>query len=393
MPVRASQRRYGRADVATKNDFYTTLGVPKNASADDLKRAYRKLAMQHHPDRNPGDKQAEAKFKELNEAYDVLKDDQKRAAYDQFGHAAFEQAGAGGGFSGGFPFGDGPGLGDIFDQMFGDITGRRGGRGRGGADLQTQIEIDLGEAFTGVKRQLRVPARVACDACDGTGSQDKGAGRSTCPTCSGVGKVRAQQGFFLVERVCPTCGGAGRIVKNPCRVCQGSGTVQRERALQVTIPAGVEDGTRIRLAGEGEAGPSGSQPGDLYVHVSIRPHEIFQRDGADVYCRVPLPMTQAALGGEVEVPAIDGTRAKVRIPEGTQTGDQFRLRGKGFSVLRSAVRGDMYIQVAVETPRHLSRRQRELLEEFEAEAKGHAQGSPEAEGFFAKVAKFFDGGT
>ncbi len=381
--------------MATKSDFYTTLGVSKDASADDLKRAYRKLAMQHHPDRNPGDKQAEAKFKELNEAYDVLKDDQKRAAYDRFGHAAFEQAGAGaGGFSGGFPFGEGGGgLGDIFDQMFGDITGRRGGRARGGADLQTQIEIELSEAFAGAKRQLRVPTRVACDACDGTGSQDKGAGRSACSTCGGAGKVRAQQGFFLVERVCPTCGGAGRVVKNPCRTCQGAGTVQRERTLQVAIPAGVEDGTRIRLAGEGEAGPQGAPPGDLYVHVGIRPHEIFQRDGANIYCRVPLPMSQAALGGDVEVPAIDGTRAKVKIPEGTQTGDQFRLRGKGFSMLRSAVRGDMYIQVAVETPRHLSRRQRELLEEFEAEAKGHAQGSPEAEGFFAKMAKFFDSGT
>ncbi len=382
--------------MATKQDFYTTLGVPKDASADDLKKAFRKLAMQHHPDRNPGDKQAEAKFKELNEAYDVLKDDQKRAAYDRFGHQAFEQGGfgnAGGGAAGGFPFGgDGAGLGDIFDQMFGDMTGRRGGRARGGADLQTQIEIDLAEAFSGAKRDLRVPTRVSCDACDGTGSADKSAGRNTCGTCNGAGKVRAQQGFFLVERSCPTCGGTGRVVKNPCRVCQGAGTVQRERTLQVTIPAGVEDGTRIRLAGEGEAGPSGAPAGDLYVHIGVRPHEIFQRDGANIYCRVPLPMTQAALGGDVEVPAIDGTRAKVKIPSGTQTGDQFRLRGKGFSVLRSAVRGDMYIQVAVETPRHLSRRQRELLEEFESEAKGHAKGNPETEGFFAKVAKFFDGG-
>ena len=375
--------------MATKADFYTTLGVPKDASADDLKKAYRKLAMQHHPDRNPGDKQAEAKFKELNEAYDVLKDDQKRAAYDRFGHQAFEQGGGGGGF----PFGDGAGLGDIFDQMFGDMTGRRGGRARGGADLQTQIEIDLADAFTGVKQQLRVPTRVACDACDGTGSQDKSAGRNTCGTCNGAGKVRAQQGFFLVERTCPTCAGTGRVVKNPCRVCQGAGTVQRERTLQLSVPAGVEDGTKIRLSGEGEAGPQGAPPGDLYVHIGVRPHEIFQRDGANIYCRVPLPMTQAALGAEVEVPAIDGTRAKVKIPAGTQTGDQFRLRAKGFSVLRSAVRGDMYIQVAVETPRHLSRRQRELLEEFESEAKGHAKGNPDTEGFFAKVAKFFEGGV
>jgi molecular chaperone DnaJ len=373
--------------LATKADYYTTLGCPKDASADDLKKAYRKLAMQHHPDRNPGDKAAEAKFREVSEAYEVLKDDQKRAAYDRFGHQAFEQGGGGGG---GFPFGEG-GLGDIFDQMFGDMTGRRGGRSRGGADLQTQVEIELVDAFAGSKRPIRIPTRVACDACDGTGSADKAAGRNTCSTCGGAGKVRAQQGFFLVERACPTCGGTGRVVKNPCRVCSGAGTVQREKTLQVAIPAGVEDGTRIRLAGEGEAGPQGAPPGDLYVHVAVKPHDIFQRDGANIYCRVPLPMTQAALGGDVEVPAIDGSRAKVKIPAGTQTGDQFRLRSKGFSVLRSAVRGDMYIQVAVETPRHLTKRQRELLEEFEDEAKGHSKGSPETEGFFAKVAKFFDG--
>jgi len=373
--------------LATKADYYTTLGCPKDASADDLKKAYRKLAMQHHPDRNPGDKAAEAKFREVSEAYEVLKDDQKRAAYDRFGHQAFEQGGGGGG---GFPFGEG-GLGDIFDQMFGDMTGRRGGRSRGGADLQTQVEIELVDAFAGSKRPIRIPTRVACDACDGTGSADKAAGRNTCSTCGGAGKVRAQQGFFLVERACPTCGGTGRVVKNPCRVCSGAGTVQREKTLQVAIPAGVEDGTRIRLAGEGEAGPQGAPPGDLYVHIAVKPHDIFQRDGANIYCRVPLPMTQAALGGDVEVPAIDGSRAKVKIPAGTQTGDQFRLRSKGFSVLRSAVRGDMYIQVAVETPRHLTKRQRELLEEFEDEAKGHSKGSPETEGFFAKVAKFFDG--
>ncbi len=376
--------------MATKPDFYTTLGVAKDASADDLKKAYRKMAMKYHPDRNPNDKAAEAKFKEVNEAYDILKDDQKRSAYDRFGHQAFESGGGGG--PGGFPFGDGAGLGDIFDQMFGDITGRRGGRQRTGADLQTQVEVDLAEAFTGTKRQLRVPARVACDACNGTGSESKDTSRNTCTTCGGAGKVRAQQGFFLVERTCPTCGGTGRVIKNPCRVCHGAGTVQRERTLSVAVPAGVEEGTRIRLAGEGEAGPQGAPAGDLYVHIAIRPHEIFQRDGANIYCRVPVPMTQAALGGEVEVPAIDGTRAKVKIPAGTQTGDQFRLRSKGFSVLRSAVRGDMYIQVAVETPRHLTKRQRDLLEEFEAEAKKHSEGNPETDGFFAKVAKFFDAG-
>ena len=368
-----------------KADFYTTLGVARDAKADDLKRSYRKLAMQHHPDRNPGDKGAEAKFKELNEAYDVLKDDQKRGAYDRYGHAAFEQGGGGGFQAGGFGAG---GLGDIFDQMFGDMAGRGRGRSRSGADLQTQIEIDLAAAFTGTKTDLRVPTRVRCDACNGTGSEGK-TDATTCGTCRGAGKVQAQQGFFLIERTCPTCGGAGRVVKNPCRVCQGAGTVARERTLQVAVPAGVEDGTRIRLTGEGEAGPPGVSPGDLYVHVAVRQHEIFQRDGANIYCRVPMPMTQAALGSEIEVPVIDGSRAKVKIPAGSQTGDQFRLRGKGFSVLRSAARGDMVIQIAIETPQHLTRRQRELLTEFEAE--NHAKGHPESEGFFAKVSAFFEG--
>jgi molecular chaperone DnaJ len=378
--------------VATKQDFYTTLGVPREASAEDLKKAYRKLAMKYHPDRNPHDKTAEAKFKEVNEAYDVLKDDQKRGAYDRFGHAAFENGGGGGagGFSAGFGFEGG--LGDIFEGLFGEMAGRgRGGRARSGSDLRTQVEIDLSEAFAGTKVQLRVPTRVKCEVCDGTGSESKSRDNTTCGTCRGQGKVRAQQGFFLVERTCPTCNGTGRVIKNPCKVCYGAGTVQGERTLQVSIPAGVEDGTRIRLAGEGEAGPQGAPPGDLYVHVGIRTHEIFQRDGANIYCRVPLPLTRAALGGEIEVPSIDGTRAKVKIPAGTQTGDQFRLRAKGFSVLRSTERGDMYIQVAVETPQHLTRRQRELLEEFERESEHNSKGSPESEGFFAKVAKFFEG--
>ena len=351
--------------------------------------------MQYHPDRNPGDKQAEGRFKEVNEAYDILKDDQKRAAYDRYGHAAFEQGGGPGGFSGGFDFSAGGGLNDIFDQMFGDFMGgRRGGgaRARAGNDLRQAAEIDLAEAFAGTKVNLRVATRVACDACGGSGSEDKNRSADTCPTCNGAGKVRAQQGFFLIERTCATCGGRGRVIRNPCKVCHGAGTVQRERNLQVAIPAGVEDGTRIRLAGEGEAGGQGAPPGDLYVHVAVRPHQIFQRDGANIFMRVPLRMTQAALGGDIEVPVIDGTKAKVKIPPGSQTGDQFRLRGKGFSVLRSAARGDMYIQVAVETPQHLTRRQRELLEEFEAEAQGHTKGSPESEGFFAKVKEFFEGG-
>jgi molecular chaperone DnaJ len=237
-----------------------------------------------------------------------------------------------------------------------------------------------------------VPTRVKCESCNGTGSEDKNRAAETCPTCQGAGKVRTQQGFFLVERTCPTCAGQGRVIRNPCRVCSGAGTVQRERSLQVAIPAGVEDGTRIRVTGEGEAGGAGAQNGDLYVHVAIKPHEFFQREQANILMRVPLRMTQAALGDEIEVPVVDGTRAKVKIPAGTQTGDQFRLRGKGFSVLRSAARGDMFIQVAVETPQNLSAKQRELLEAFETEAHSGGKGSPDHEGFFAKVAAFFEGG-
>ncbi len=374
-----------------KQDFYSTLGVARDATADDLKKAYRKLAMQYHPDRNPGDATAEAKFKEINEAYDVLKDDQKRGAYDRYGHAAFE-GGMGGGGAGGAGF-DGAGLGDIFDQMFGDFMGRRGGGGntRSGSDIRTQVEIDLTEAFSGTKVTLRVPTRVSCDGCNGTGSEGKEGGRNTCTTCNGAGKIRAQQGFFLVERTCPNCNGKGQIIRNPCKICHGSGTTQRERSLQVAIPAGVEDGTRIRLAGEGESGGSGVPAGDLYVHVSIRSHQIFQRDGANVFCVVPLRMTQAALGGDIEVPVIDGSRVKVKIPAGTQTGDQQRLRGKGFSVLRSAARGDMYIQLKVEIPQHLSRSQRDLLEKFDADVA--AKSNPETEGFLNKMKAFFDKGS
>ncbi len=371
-----------------KADYYATLEVTREVSAEDLKKAYRKLAMKCHPDRNPGDKAAEARFKDVSEAYEILKDDQKRAAYDRFGHAAFEQ----GGQNPGFDFSGGGGLGDIFDQMFGDFTGRGGrSRTRTGADVQVQVEIDLAEAFAGVKTPVRVPTRVACDACRGTGSADGKAAADTCATCNGAGKVRAQQGFFLIERTCPTCGGAGRVIRSPCRVCQGAGTVQRERSLQVTIPPGVEDGTRIRLQGEGEAGGQGAANGDLYVHIAIRQHQLFHREGAHVFCEVPLRMSQAALGDEIDVPAIDGTTQKVKIPAGTQAGTQFRLRGRGFSVLRSTARGDMVVQAKVETPQHLTRRQRELLEEFEGEARGHTKGSPEHEGFFAKMKEFLAG--
>jgi molecular chaperone DnaJ len=375
-----------------KQDYYATLGVAKDASGDDLKRAYRKLAMQFHPDRNPGDAAAEAKFKELNEAYDVLKDDQKRGAYDRYGHAAFEQGNGAGGFSQGFNFAEGD-LGGIFDQVFGDIMGgRRGGRTRTGADIRQAVEIDLAQAFSGTKVDIRVPTRVTCEACTGTGSEDKTRPAETCTMCKGAGKVRRQQGFFLIETTCPTCNGAGKTIRTPCRICRGAGTIQRERSLQVAIPAGVEDGTRIRLTGEGEAGGQGTQNGDLYVHVAVRPHQFFQRDQANILMRVPLRMTQAALGGDIEVPVIDGTKAKVKIPPGTQTGDNFRLRGKGFSVLRGTQRGDMFIQVAVETPQHLSAKQRELLEQFEAEAEKSTKHSPDHEGFFAKVRDFFEGG-
>lgn len=379
--------------MATKIDYYEILEVSRTVSSDELKKAYRKLAMKYHPDRNPGDEAAEAKFKEINQAYDVLKDEQKRAAYDRFGHSAFENGGGGG--PGGFDFngfGGGGGLGDIFEQMFGDMMGGRrgGGRARTGNDIQTHVEITLEEAFSGVKKDVKIITRVACESCHGTGSNAGESGVETCPSCHGAGKVRAQQGFFVVERPCPTCHGAGRVVKDPCKVCHGEGTVEKERTLAVQIPAGVEDGTRIRITGEGESGGQGVPAGDLYVHVSVSEHGIFQRDGANIYCRVPLRMGQAALGTEIEVPVIDGNRAKVKIPAGTQTGAHFRLRGEGFSVLRSSARGDMYIQVTVETPQHLNKRQKELLEEFEKEAGENVKGSPEHTGFFARVRDFFE---
>lgn len=371
-----------------KQDYYETLGVARGASADDLKKAYRKLAMQYHPDRNPDDASAEQRFKEISEAYDVLKDDQKRAAYDRFGHAAFENGGGpGGGATGGFDFAD------IFDEMFGEFMGGRGrsrtAAGRG-ADLRFNLEISLEEAFEGKHATIRVPSSAACDSCNGTGAEG-GSQPVSCPTCNGAGKVRAQQGFFTIERTCPSCGGVGQVIKDPCRSCGGTGRQRRERTLDVSIPAGVEDGTRIRLAGEGEAGLRGGPPGDLYIFLTVRPHRLFQREGADIFCKVPIPMTTAALGGPIEVPTIDGGRAKVTVPEGTQTGRQFRLRGKGMSVLRSPQRGDMYIQVQVETPVSLTKKQRDLLEQFAQESSGddHSHHHPESHGFFARVKEFF----
>jgi len=371
-----------------KRDYYEILGVDRNASKDDLKTAYRKLAKKYHPDANPGDEEAEQKFKEVGEAYEALKDDQKRAAYDRFGHDAFEQSGgfrgAGGGGAG---FG---GFTDIFEEMFGDFMG--GGRRRGssprGADLRYNLEVSLEDAYHGRKIEIRVPTSVPCETCEGSGAAE-GAQPVACGTCGGDGKVRTSQGFFTIERTCPACQGEGRVIDKPCGDCNGAGRVHKDKTLNVNIPRGVEDGTRIRLAGEGEAGVRGAPPGDLYIFLSVAPHRIFQRQGADLACRVPIEMPDAALGGDIEVPTIDGGRAKVKIPEGAQTGQQFRLRGKGMPVLQANQRGDMYIEIMVETPVKLTKRQKELLEEFRKEGGGKNQ-NPQTEGFFSKVKEFWD---
>ncbi len=384
-----------------KRDYYEVLGVQRNAADTDLKAAFRKLAKEHHPDRNPGDGEAERKFKEINEAYETLKDPQKRAAYDQFGHAAFE--GGRGGGPGGFGPDFASSMSDIFDDLFGEFMGgRRGGpggpgggpgqRSRGGrergSDLRYNLEVTLAEAFAGKTAQIRVPTSVSCETCSGSGAR-AGTKPTSCPTCGGMGKVRASQGFFTIERTCPSCQGRGEVIDDPCPACSGSGRVMKERTLSVNIPAGVEDGTRIRLAGEGEAGHRGGPSGDLYIFLAVKPHEFFQRDGADIFCKVPISMITAALGGQIEVPALDGSTTRVRVPEGTETNKQFRLKGKGMPVLRAKVTGDMYIQVEVETPKNLTRRQRELLEEFEKESRKET--SPESHGFFARMKDFFDG--
>jgi molecular chaperone DnaJ len=369
-----------------KRDFYETLGVSRGASDAELKSAFRKAAMQCHPDRNPGDKASEIRFKEINEAYQTLSDAQKRAAYDRFGHAAFENGGGAG-----FGMGEGfaSSMADIFDDLFGDVMGRRGrssGRERG-SDLRYNMEISLEEAFSGKTASLKVPTSVTCEACSGSGAK-LGSKPKTCATCGGQGRVRAQQGFFAIERTCPTCQGRGEMIDNPCSACNGAGRVSRERTLSVNIPAGVEDGTRIRLASEGEAGMRGGPPGDLYIFLAIKPHPFFQRDGADLYCRVPISMVQAALGGEIGVHTLDGGESKVKIPEGTQSGRQFKIRGKGMPVLRARDFGDLYIQANVETPQNLTRRQRELLAEFDAESSTRTQ--PEASGFIARMKEFFE---
>ena len=373
----------------SKRDYYEVLGVSRTCTEADLKTAFRKLAMQHHPDRNPGDAECEHKFKELNEAYDVLKDGDKRAAYDRFGHAAFEQGGMGGahGFSSDF----GSAFADIFEGIFGMQGGGRGGRSSGrerGSDLRYNMEITLEDAFEGKTAQVRIPTSVTCEACSGSGAK-AGTKPKACATCGGMGKIRHAQGFFTLERTCPTCQGRGQVIDDPCKACGGAGRVTRERTLSVNIPPGVEDGTRIRLAGEGEAGLRGGPPGDLYIFLSLAQHEFFQRDGADLHCRVPISMVTAALGGDFEVPAIDGSKAKVKVPPGTQTGRRFRLTSKGMPVLRSKQTGDMYVQVSVETPQNLNKRQRELLAEFAKLSSDETQ--PESAGFFGRVKDFLDG--
>lgn len=368
-----------------KADFYETLGVSKGASEKDLKGAFRKLAMMLHPDKNPDDADSERKFKEINEAYETLKDPQKRAAYDQFGHAAFEQGGPGGGAGAG-------GFSDIFEDIFGDMMGggrsrrQSGGPERGG-DLRYNMEVSLEEAYSGKTAQIRVPSSVQCDKCSGSGAKS-GSSPETCGMCHGAGRVRASQGFFSVERTCPTCHGRGETIKDPCSKCSGQGRVTEERSLSVNIPAGIEDGTRIRLAGEGEAGMRGSPSGDLYIFLSIKPHQFFQRDGADLYCNVPISMTTAALGGQFDVVTLNGAKTRVKVPEGTQAGRQFRLRSKGMGVLRSTQKGDLYIQISTETPQNLTKKQRELLQEFEELSS--KENNPESSGFFSRMRHFFD---
>lgn len=376
-----------------KRDYYEVLGVAKGAGADEIKKAYRSKAKELHPDRNADNPQAESQFKEANEAYEVLKDADKKAAYDRFGHAAFE--GGMGGARGGGQYGNGDfasAFSDVFDDLFGDFMGGGGGRGGRqravrGSDLRYNLRVTLEEAHQGLAKTISVPTLVTCDTCTGTGSE-AGAEPTTCPTCSGMGKVRAQQGFFTVERTCPTCSGLGQIIKNPCNTCGGAGRTQKERSLSVNIPAGVETGTRIRLAGEGEAGMRGGPTGDLYIFIEVEEHPLFQREAQHLYCRVPVSMTAAAMGGDIEVPTIDGGRSRVKVPAGSQSGKQMRLRHKGMPMLRGGGTGDMFIELAVETPVNLTSRQKELLKEFEKLSKTDT--NPESSDFFSAVKNFWD---
>ncbi|MCG9602953.1 molecular chaperone DnaJ [Vibrio sp. Isolate31] len=376
----------------SKRDFYEVLGVSRDASERDIKKAYKRLAMKFHPDRNQGDESAADKFKEVKVAYEILTDPQKKAAYDQYGHAAFEQGGMGGG--GGFGGGQGD-FGDIFGDVFGDIFGggRRGGgqqRAQRGSDLRYNMELTLEEAVRGVSKEIEVPTLVECDTCDGSGAK-KGSSAQTCGTCHGHGQVQMRQGFFAVQQTCPTCNGKGKTIKDPCNSCHGQGRKQKTKTLNVKIPAGVDTGDRIRLSGEGEAGEQGAPAGDLYVQVHVKEHNIFERDGNNLYCEVPVSFSMAALGGEVEVPTLDG-RVNLKVPEETQTGRMFRMRGKGVKGVRGGGVGDLIVKLVVETPVKLSSRQKELLREFEETCGGEAASKhkPKSEGFFSGVKNFFD---
>lgn len=367
--------------MSVEIDYYELLGVEKTADHGTIKTAYRKLAMQYHPDRNPGSAEAEAKFKAINEAYDCLKDTQKRALYDRYGKAAFQGGGAGGA-GGAQDFGD---FADIFESFFGGGGFGGGARQRGprrGADLRYDMEIGLEEAFHGKETQIEIEVSVPCDVCDGSGAEDLSEVR-TCPTCQGIGKVRAQQGFFVVERACPSCHGRGEVIANPCRACGGEGRLDRPQTLDVTVPPGVDNGTRIRLSGKGEAGPRGAAPGDLYIFLHVREHPIFMREGTTLATRVPVSFTTAALGGQIELPGLDGEVIDLKIPAGIQSGKQLRQRGAGMPVLQGRGRGDMVIQIDVETPTKLSAKQKELLREFQETETGAE--CPESTGFFSRL--------
>ena len=371
-----------------KRDYYETLGIQKGAEADEIKKAYRQKAKELHPDRNTGNPKAEDQFKEANEAYEVLKSADKKAAYDRYGHAAFE-GGTGGGQQRGGGQGDfGSAFSDVFDDLFGNFGGGGGQRNRAqrGNDLRYNLRINLEDAFSGMQKTVNIPAAVPCSPCNGTGAAD-GSQPATCPTCAGMGKVRAQQGFFTVERACPTCNGMGQTIKDPCNTCHGQGRVDKEKALSVNIPAGVETGTRIRLAGEGEAGMRGGPTGDLYIFIEVNDHKLFERDNVNLYCQVPVSITSAALGGEIEVPTIDGGRSRVKIPEGSQSGRQMRLRSKGMPALRGNGTGDMFIELTVETPVNLTARQKEILKEFD---EIQAENNPNSSNFFKSVKSFWD---
>ncbi len=379
-------------------DYYELLGVNKSASQAEIKKAYRKLAMKYHPDRNKDNKEAEKKFKEVTEAYEILSDDQKKAAYDQYGKAAFEQGGpgAGGGghgFGGFGGFGGGSNFSDIIDEMFGDfgMGGRQGGqeqaRAQAGSDIRFDLELTLKEAFEGTKKRIKYHTLSMCGTCHGTGAK-AGSSPVHCSHCQGRGKVQFQQGFFMVERTCSHCNGVGKTIPNPCTTCHGSGRSKKEKKVDVTIPKGVDNGTRIRLSGEGEAGFRGAPSGDLYVFINVKTHEFFKRDGSTLYCQVPLSMVRAALGCEIDVPSIDGKHLKVKIPAGTQSGQQFRLRSEGMTTLNRSARGDMIVDLTIETPVKLNKRQKELLEEFVQE-RGEKDNSPKSDSFFTKLKNFF----